>query len=328
MKIKLLNILTVIAAIITFLLGFNASAQGVGVGAFDISHPDKKNQPSDAPVELHLKNGDNSRGKIYLTNLSDEETSLFIYAAAALPARNGGIALRNRDKAKTGLAKWITLPVNEVKLSPRERKTITYKIKIPLVTKASEYIAGIVAETTEPLKNEGKQFSINVVQRAALILNQRLPGPLIEKLLFLSFTKTQKKDKISFDLVLENTGNVHLDPKAKIYITDIFGRRVDTLKLSNLGTVFPEKTAKLKVKWKNPPLLGWFTAGAVATYGGNKRVKKTIKFFIFPWWLLLLIVVTITLLILAIWRRRAAKKEEVNSLATKEVDQPIFPEGS
>ena len=274
-------------------------AEGVGVGAFDISRPESadNNQPSDASLHLKLKNGQSYKGSLYLTNLSDKPTSLFLYAADALPARNGGVALRGRQDKKIGLAKWIKFPESEVKLNPHERRIISYTIKIPAVTPPDEYMGGIVAESAAPIKNKGShQFAISVLQRAALIVTQRLPGPAIQKLLFLSFTKSWIKEKLKFDLVLKNAGNIHLDPQAKIIVTDIFGNRVDYLKVPNLGTVFPGKTSNLSVMWPNPPIIGIFTANARVSYGNGKIIEQSLRFLIFPWWLLIVLIVAVILI--------------------------------
>lgn len=309
------NVKLLIAVLLTaILLGASIStARGVGVGSFDISRPetDKNDQPTDDSLVLKLKNDAVYRGKIYITNLSDKSTSLYLYAADALPARNGGIALRNRLDKKTGLAKWIKFKQSLIELTPRERKIVYYTIRIPAVTSADEYMGGIVAENTEPIRNrENKQFAINVIQRAALVVSQRLPGPLNQKLLFLSFDKTWVKQQIKFSLVLKNVGNVHLDPEAKIRITDFFGNEIDYLKVPNLGTIFPKKTARLSAMWPNPPIIGLFTANAVAVYGNGKVVEQTIRFLIFPWWLLLVFVVLIILIVWSAWRRRLKNRRE------------------
>lgn len=305
-------------------------ARAIGVGSFDISRADSdhNDQPTDVSLHLKLKNGARYIGKLYLTNLSNNETSLFLYAADALPARNGGLALRGRTDKKTGLAKWIKFSAAEINLAAHERKVIAYRINIPAFSPADEYMGGIVAESTKPIKNKNnKQFTINVLQRAALIVTQRMPGrPSIQKLLFLSFTKNWVDGKLKFDLILKNAGNVHLDPDAKVRISDFLGNQAGYLKVPSLGTIFPRKTARLSVLWDDPPLIGLFNAHAKASYGNGKSVEEKIRFFVLPWWLLIVAVIVILLIIWSIWRSRRVKQDKLRAIHAPEAGFSDLPE--
>lgn len=294
----------------------SAPAGGIGIGDFDLNRiDDAADLPTDSSLDLHLKKGGLYSGKILLTNLSDEETNIYLYTADAVPADNGGIAFKGRGSKQTFLASWIQLSEEEIKLEPRQEKTVNFLIMIPpdLIDK-QERVAGIIAENAKPVKsNERSQFNLNILQRAALLVSQQIPGPVIKKIDFLKFKKILMNNHSAFELTLKNAGNVRLDTRAKISVADPFGNDVDSLRVNNLGTILPGEREDLHIIWKNPPYFGYFTATAKVTFGDNQTAEKKIGFLIFPWWIpviaafLLIDLVLIIRWYLRRWRSQAIK---------------------
>lgn len=312
---KLADFVVLLILSIALAFVFSSPAWGIGASTFDLTHPDPKEPGKfiDSAYQLQLKRGQKYEDKLLLKNIVKTPTTLRIYAADALPARNGGIALKGREEKKRGLGRWVKIAEEKITLQPGESKFIPFTLIVPFDATPDEYIGGLVVENAEVKRPNSSQFVINVIQRAALIITQRVPGPLIERLEFLSFAR-RVEENTYFDLVLKNTGNVHLNPASKIMILDVFSRKTNLLKVKNLGTIFPKKTAKLTAVWKEKPWIGLFQAKAEVTYGKGKSAQRSLYFLIFPWWLLLLILLLILYLLQRWWRKRAFQKNASKQL--------------
>lgn len=286
-------------------------SSSLGIGAIDISRPDGKGGKSDETIRLRLPPGGAKKDVFYVTNLSDKPLRLYVYPADGAAARNGGVALAGRQAPRKALAKWVTMAAYSLTLAPKETRAVGYQIAVPATATADERIGGIVAEKAQAVKGKTKgNIRIKVLPRAAILLIQRPPGRLIEKMRLLRFGKTWESNKIRFNFLLKNLSNVHQDPAAKIDISSYFTqRKVDTLDISNLGTVFPQRTAALSALWKDTPLIGLYKASAKITYGQAKQkiLTDSITIIIFPWWIILIIVAAI---LIFIWSAREHGREE------------------
>lgn len=303
-----------IIPLLLLMMLISAPAKGIGIGDFDLNRIDETaGFPTDSSLDLHLKKGGIYNGKVLLKNLSDEEAGIYLYTADAIPADNGGIAFKGRGSQKTFLASWIKLSEEEIRLEPRQEKSVNFLIVIPPdLNDKQERVAGIIAENIKPVANERKgQLNLNIIQRAALLVSQQIPGPVIKKIEFLEFKKINLGDHDAFELTLKNAGNIRLDTRAKILISDPFGNDIDALRVDNLGTILPGEKEDLHIIWKKPPYFGYFTAAAKVTFADNQTAEKKISFLILPWWLpAIAAFLLIDLILIARWylRRRRAKK--------------------
>ena len=301
------RILAVILLATALSLAATCVTYSLGIDTFDLSRPNGKGGKTDDTIRLRLAPGATKRDVFYVTNVGDKTVKLFVYPAGGAPAANGGVALAGRLEPRTGLAKWVTMRAYSLSLAPKETRTVNYSITVPKAAIHEESVGGIVAELAKPVKSKAKgKMRINVLPRAAILITQRVQGPLIEKMRLLKFGRPWEGKKIRFDFLLKNLGNVHENTGAKVNIYNyLTKRKVDTLATPNLGTVFPRRTAHLSALWVRTPLIGLYKADAKITYGRakNRKLNGSITILIFPWWIILLIVAVILLVMWSAWRR-------------------------
>ena len=111
-------------------------------------------------------------------------------------------------------------------------------------------------------------------------------------------------------LELKNEGNVHLEPKANIEITDIFNNYVASLENVSLKISPPRGGITLiPVIWKNPSLFGRFTAHVTVLFGNDQSATHKISFWMFPWAIPISVAILIIILIFGklFWRLHYAK---------------------
>ncbi len=132
------------------------------------------------------------------------------------------------------------------------------------------------------------------------------------------------KKKPAFTLSFKNTGNTHLNLRAKIYIENMFGKRVQTIKLPDYE-VFPGVTRDLEIPWDNRKV-GFFKAKAEVKsflYDYAKdETSKNAGFFFVPYW----ITIGVFALMLGItgrfyFRRRKKKRKRLQK-ETESASEP------
>lgn len=111
----------------------------------------------------------------------------------------------------------------------------------------------------------------------------------------------------TFRATVINTGDTVLEVDGEVQL----GAFVGTAS-RDLGTeareVLPDGATELELRWRDPPLLGWYepTLVVVGGEGSGMRVERTLPtvWALPPWWVLVLLVVATWLPVRAIRRRR------------------------
>lgn len=296
--------------LISFLLSFTATkAVAIGTAGFDLSRPDE-NYPKklvDDYFKFQLKPGETATNKFIVKNVTKDKTvSVYIYAADGKPNPSGGITFRSKDEPKKGLARWFKLSANQATLTPGQRQTVTFRLKLPNWAPKEEAFAGLVVEDAKPRKVQtNQQFKLNILQRAALLVIQKVPGPTLKVLTISNFSRHWQQQKVVFNLKLKNKGNVHLRPRTRIKIYS-FGRLYDQIKLKRTSLVFPKQTASLAIIWPQTPSFGLYKAVSFVQYDKDKIAKKQLYLVIVPWWMLLLLFGLIFLRLRQRYRQRGS----------------------
>ncbi len=303
---------------------FPGAALALGVAGFDVSRGDTKNP--DSAFHFDLKPGETTEERVILRSTTDTVQRLRIYSADGTPTPSGGIALKERQDERTGLSKWIEIDAEDlIELEPWETRTIWFKLTVPKSSDSNEDIAGIVVEQAKANKADtSKQFSINLLSRVAILISQRLPGPVNLKLDIINFGRANElwSQPVLFGLTLKNTGNVLVRPKGKVDIYNLFGGKSDSIKLRRLPTIFPGRTSEVQFQWEKAPPLGYFTANVSIEYDKGKAVTKRAHILILPWWLIF-IVFPLWLIARQARQRRAAKQIDDKEKTTRQAQEAM-----
>jgi hypothetical protein len=129
---------------------------------------------------------------------------------------------------------------------------------------------------------------VGITQRVAATTLLTIDGEMVEELSVASFDTVKdyyEGGPIVFESRFENTGTVHLTPKAKITVKDLFGKKVAELELTE-SIVLPEAIRKVTTKWEQGRLwAGKYTASLSGVYGEDNTPLEAgpITFYAFPW---------------------------------------------
>jgi len=224
------------------------------------------------------------------------------------------------------LRNYVHPDIKEIILSHGQRLRLPVKIIIPENAEPGGLYGAVMISSTEPTKpgsaveKEKAKGKIKVITRLATLIFVRVKGEVKEEGRLTEFKVDKRfyeKGPISFALLYENTGNVHLDPYGVIEIKNIFGKKVGEIQLDPWFAM-PDSVRLKKVKWEKGFLCGRYSAVAKINRGYKDIIdEKTVSFWVIPWKIIVPgFIVLIAVIWLIIWiathfeiRKKSEKKE-------------------
>lgn len=270
--------------------------------------------------ELLANPGETVSEKIRLKNDSDFPVNYQVVVEDfASSGEEGAVVLEEGSSDQSfSLAKWITPEVNEIILQPQEEKSFTYTINVPKGAEPGGHYASVLF-TSNPTQNV--PGAANVASRVGSLILLRTSGNVTEKAKIEDFSAPaySKSGPVPFTLRVLNEGNVHIQPKGTIIITDMFGKKVDEVPLKS-ANVLPGSVRKTVTTWDKTNLLGRYTATLVATYGQQNLPLTAVTTFTVasPIAIGLIIAgaIALILLIISLFSGRSRLRRAMKALAT------------
>lgn len=223
------------------------------------------------------------------------------------------------DAPTADLAAWIKIDLEPVTLDPGETKEIPFTIAVPADAEPGGHYAGIFFASGGTASSGGQ---IGVQSKLGSLVILTVEGNIREQAAISKVTldgpTSMSRPPVDFNIRVKNSGNVHIKPKGKVTILNMFGGEVDTLTLPQEKNVLPGQTRLFEVRWVKKATsatkgnffsevgaefsnfaLGTYTANIEATYGQtDKTMLGKVKFTIVPWRALLVIVLGLIILTL------------------------------
>jgi hypothetical protein len=158
-----------------------------------------------------------------------------------------------------------------------------------------------VLVSTESEPGEGFSGARLVSQLGSLLL-VRISGDVVETGGVKDFRILSDKYFYSsggpdgFEVVYENTGNVHLTPYGLVTIENILGQEVANIPVDAFF-VLPQSVRGKSVDWEPPFLFGYYKATLEVGRPGSDTQVQTLNFTVLPWPYLLGVLVLLGLLV-------------------------------
>lgn len=293
---------------------------------------------SPVTFELNADPGDTLTNQVKVTNLSDAELQLETRVENIAGTGQQGQVKLTEESTTYSLSTWVTTTPARFTVKAKQSQTIDFTIKVPANAEPGGHYGSLLVGTIASDKPDGTGAA--VAQRIGSLLLVKVSGNAKEQarlshFIAKSFTgeteesttpdgKTKvivpknrtslgakgdlyiQKGPVAFDIMLENSGNVHFRPAGFVTISNIFGKKVAELPIEQRN-VFPGSERQLTVVWPKANLWGGFyKAQLLAVYGSNnQQLTADTSFWAFP--LTAAIAIVVVLLILIFARRRIAK---------------------
>ncbi len=185
---------------------------------------------------------------------------------------------------------YISFPKNTFTLDLGERARLPVTISIPPDAEPGGYYGAVLVSTIQ-MNEEGITEATTrspIVARVGTLFFITVPG-VVEvsgETKELSIDKEKmwyQSGPISFNLLYENQGSVHLNPYGEIRIANTFGEEVGFIELEPWFAL-PKSLRNREITWDREVLFGRYKATAFVNRGYDDIIdERSVVFWVLPW---------------------------------------------
>lgn len=269
--------------------------------ALSISPPlvDVKSDPG-KPVTVTIKVTNISSGDLLIKNQIND-------FGAKNESGEPNIIFDDNQTTSYSLRNWVSAPDPFI-LGANQSKNVVFEINVPNDAEPGGHYAVFRFTGKAPeLEDSGVALSASI---GSLVL-LKVSGTVAEQaniLDFYSATPTFEKSgffesgPIGFVERIENKGNIHIQPTGTVEIFDMFGKKVQTLRVNGdpgdpknpPRSVLPNSIRKFEQVSDKKWMLGPYSAKLKLTYGQEKTtIESSTSFWVIPYKLIILILLLI-----------------------------------
>ncbi len=246
--------------------------------------------------QLSVKPGDIWQSSVRVINPNEFEMTVYAEVVNFAPEGEGGLGkfmpVVGTDEVRATLAEWIEINKGPYVIPPGKSEEVSFFVEIPRDASPGGHFAAILI-STEPPKSEGGELALVTTQTVASLFFTRIEGDILEKADIREFTVLDRSIELpeaEFSLRFENKGNVHVQPRGSISITNMWGTERGVIPINHdthFGNVLPQTIRDFRFSWKGERSLadiGRYNALVSLAYGddGVKSVSMTTSFWVIP----------------------------------------------
>jgi hypothetical protein len=248
--------------------------------------------------------------------------------------------IRESGGDKVTLAEWINISPGPYTISPEQTEDIQFFVEVPKDANPGGHYAAILISTEPP--EVQKEIAVRTSQVVTSLLFLRIEGDVHEEGTIREFRAVDSfldVPDVTFSLRFENKGNVHLQPRGNITITNMWGTERGSIPINyqtKFGNVLPQSIRDFSLAWKSDFSItdvGRYKAVATLGYGESdiKNTTSTTYFWVIPvkWTLVTLLILVcfialiVTMVRAYIRRVLALAGVRVPEKATKHDDESV-----
>lgn len=284
-----------------------------------------------ADQSLVLKPGEVSQQVIRLRNTSNTPVTISSTPYDFVIGDDGITPIKVRDaniSNRWSLAEWMVVtPATQV-VQPNQTVGISVLIQVPEDALPGGHYA-MVAHSPDngSIAVEGASAAA-VSQEVGSLFYVVVDGPIHEEAFIRNFELPEFSEygPVPFSFTVENLSDIHITPHASVEITNMFGKKVSTIKLDQKN-VFPLTSRHYEGEWDAIWGHGLYTARVTMAYGKNLDIvmAKT-RFWLLPIKLIIAAGIFCMILgigILSIKSHLRHKSYEKNPKRIKELEQEV-----
>jgi len=246
-------------------------------------------------IEVWLDPGEKTTRTIYFTNRTGRTIDFLVNIEDFKGSRDPkeGTIFMGEEKGPYSLKDYLHPEVKEFTLEHGQRISLPIEIAIPEDAEPGGRYGVVFASALPPKievrpEEEEAKPMIGIISRVGCLFFVRVKGEMNENGFLKNFTTKDMKEyfekgPITFELLYENNGNVHLAPYGLIEITNLLGKKVGEVKIDPYFAM-PDSVRLREIKWDKEFLFGRYTALASLNRGYQDIIdQKSIKLWIIPW---------------------------------------------
>jgi hypothetical protein len=250
-------------------------------------------------VEVALRPGETKTIPVVITNRMGE-TKVFTletedFTGSKDPEQT--VLLLGQERGPYTLRDFIIPEERSFELENGQRATVNVTISVPEDAEpGGRYGSLLVGTATEQEQGTGGVAGgTAIVTRIGVLFFVTIPGDVVREGSLTSFDTIARQHfffdtaPITFSLLYENTGSVHLNPYGTITITNLSGERVREFQIEPWFAM-PGSVRRRDITWDTDFLIGRYVATAQINRGyGNVIDGSSIVLWVIPWKLVALV---------------------------------------
>ncbi len=246
--------------------------------------------------KINLEPGDVWRSSVKAVNANPYDLDLYAnvlnFEAQGERGQAKFIPVTERIGMEGTLAEWIEVEDKAIHVEREASQDIPFTLRVPENAAPGGHYAAILVGT-KPLKENLEGSGISVSSLISSLLFVEVQGDIREEGRIREF-KTDKSvyqtPEAKLTLTFENSGNVHVQPRGKIRIYNMWGKERGDIPInegSEFGNILPKSSRSYVFVWKgekNAFEAGRYKAEASITYGRERpeQVTQAVYFWIIP----------------------------------------------
>jgi len=252
-------------------------------------------------IQFDLKPGAKAEKTIKITNHSSSTVEFSVNVQDFIVTDKSGspellpegVLPNNKYAAST----WATVLPDKFILKPEDSFSVTLYLQVPGNARPGGRYLAVAFKPTDATLPENSGAAINTVVGSLVYLT--VEGKVVENARVVDFKAPRLSEygPIPFITEIQNSSDIHINPKATVEVKDLFGRKVYSFALDNLN-IFPGTSRIYRNSWETKWLLGPFRATLSGYYGTNHRtLMATTLFWVIPYRLIAIILLAVAIAI-------------------------------
>jgi hypothetical protein len=229
--------------------------------------------------------GAHLNGGLSVRNLTAHTVAVRLLPAVIRNATNGNAQYDTLKPAGDG--RWLSLQATTVRLAPRATKRVAFTVSVPKTASGASHYVGVVGvdladlapEPASAERADKPSFSFETVNRLAVPITVRLPGPRQHRLSLRSagIEVVPAGAGLILGLLPEGT---ELIPSTEVELEVTRGRRSILTHEATLGQLFPGAPLDYRIPWQGRPTEGEYrVVGELRPQGAPPvTVDRTLTF--------------------------------------------------
>ena len=218
-----------------------------------------------------------------------------------------------------GLSSWVELGKTVITVPAGA----ALRCRSPLRFRRTRVLAGITERFLfRPAQVGRHRMVLGLGYEVGALLEFRITGDAAEQAEIKEFSTDAglyQSPKVTFNTTIANEGNILLQPRGPVDVTNMFGQKVGTIVMNDLGaSIFPGTNRSFAATWTGSGFaFGQFTAVMTLNYGdvGNKTITASTAFWVVPVIPIVVVLGSIIFFILIfVWSVKMYVRRRVNAM--------------
>jgi hypothetical protein len=238
-------------------------------------------------IEEKLEPGKDYPFVLHVTNLGSvpHVYTTLVQNISSIADNGSPIFADNQESTGYELSSWVKTAPGNILIAPNETVAVPFTVRVPKDATPGGHFGAFF------MNMDGKKPETNgaaVGFQVGSILSFQIAGDVLEEAKIREFTSDKTiygGSKATFTIKVENLGNTLLRPRGLVEISDMFGKKIASVKVNDSSAaIFPHSVKTFTVEWEDSAIhMGKYEA--IASMGYGTEVQHTI-FSILSFWII------------------------------------------